>query len=78
MLYYHEYRVIGPNHDIVGTMISANGKVIITNFDGPSGGTGPTGAIGRTGSTGPTGQGATGPTGQTGPQGPQGQSSSYF
>ncbi len=83
-LYSHEFRVVGPDHSIIGTMTTANGKVIITNFDGPSGDTGPTGSMGMTGSTGstgPTGQsatGATGPTGQTGPQGPQGQSSSYF
>ncbi len=84
-IYANSFTVIGPTGGHVGTMTSLNGKVIITNFDGPSGSTGATGLQGASGATGPTGavglQGATGftgPQGVTGPQGTPGQSTSYF
>ena len=46
-----EFHVLGPTGTPVGTITTSNGKVIITNFDGPSG----AGATGPTGSTGPQG-----------------------
>ena len=42
--YSQEFNVLGPTGGLVGTMTTSGNKVIITNFDGPSGVTGPTGA----------------------------------
>ena len=54
-MYSQEYHVLGPTGTLVGTMTTNGNRVVITNFDGPSGVTGATGATGATGGTGGTG-----------------------
>ncbi len=51
-MYSQEYHVLGPTGTLVGTMTTNGNRVVITNFDGPSGVTGATGATGAAGATG--------------------------
>ncbi len=72
-MYSQEYNVLGPTGALVGRMTTNGNKVVITNFEGPSGATGATGQQGATGHTGSTGPiGVTGPTGIDGATGLQG------
>ncbi len=50
--YAKHLNILGPTGEPVGAMTSLNGKVIITNFDGPSGVTGARGPTGPQGNPG--------------------------